>query len=441
MRKHPWIYLLFLATLVLFASACNQLPNTEPDRAALGAQTASPTRQPTQTATPTEVIIQGTVSIWHPFEEPHLPALLKTIAAFQEQYPNVYFDVTYVPLFDLRSSFEQAALAGGGPTILIAPGEWGPAYYEQALIADLSDLAEAELLNTLTPPAVDAVRYQDGLIGLPLYLDGVVLFRNMGLIPISPATFDELVSLAESVSSGETYGAYLDRSFFFSGGHLSGLGGTLMTPEGEPAFNNLEGLEWINLLISFERAGPVDFFTDNDLNAFKEGRVGMIIDGTWHRNDLAQAIGEENLAIDPWPIHADGSLSGYVQTHNVYLSPRALSEEQAISWKFVEFLLSPESQRELAEVGLIPSLNGSPVSLAGGAVQINDRLIKEAMLAFVEGTAYPITPEMSNYVNNLDIALRSIFEDAFPADLALQNAEQAIIQSMVEMEATATPTP
>lgn len=377
--------------------------------------------------------------VWHSLEDPYIPALLKTIATFQVEYPNVQFDVLYVPQLDLRASFEQAALEGGGPSVLIGSAEWGPSLYERGLIAGLSDLANPDLLKTLNPAALGASRYQDELIGLPLNIDGVVLFRNQAIIPQQPFTFDELVSLANSASKGDTLGAYLDLSFFFSGAHLTGLGGELMTPDGEPAFNDERGREWVNLLLSFDQAGPTDFFTDNDFIAFKEGRVGFIIDGTWRRNELVEAIGETNLAIDPWPIHADGHLSGFIQADNIYLCPRALDEDHLVSWKFTEFFMSPDSQSELAEVGLIPAASGSPVNIAAGKINITDPLIQQAMIALVEGTNYPLLPEMSIYSMHLDIALKSVFEDGTPPSEALKTASEAIKEAVLSLHATPTP--
>jgi maltose-binding protein MalE len=380
-------------------------------------------------------VVSGTVSIWHSWEDPYVPALLRRIHEFNTLYPNIYFDVLYVPAIDLRNAFEQASLEGRGPTLLIGQAEWGPGFYDTGMVADLSSLVPAEVLNALNPAAVGTGRYKDALISIPVDIRGVVLYRNMSIIPIAPSTFEELVSLAKDATHGKTFGAVMDRSFFYSGAHLMGLGGRLMTPEGLPAFNDEKGLAWVSLLQAYSDAGPAEFFTDNDLTLFKEGHAGMIIDGTWNRSALAEAIGVQNLAVDPWPIHAGGALSGFVQAESIYLSPRALDEEHSASLKFLQFFLLPESQAAVAEVGLIPALSGSPVNLAASQVQISDRLIAQSMLALVDGATYPVIPEMATYSSQLDIALKSIFEGGIPPNVALQRAEEAILSD------SATPAP
>ena len=89
----------------------------------------------------------------------------------------------------------------------------------------------------------------------------------------------------------------------------------------------------------------------------------------------------------------------------------------------------------MAEVGLIPALSGSPVNLAASQVQITDRLMSQSMLALVDGTTYPVIPEINAYSSQLDIALKSIFESGVPPQVALQRAQEAILSS------AATPAP
>lgn len=431
----------FILIILLFLTAC--AGGTSPDQVVVPSNTITPrvTKTPTLTPTPTEVVETGTITIWHSWDEPYLPALVNAISAFQEAYPNVYFDVLYVPELDLQANFEQAAMGGGGPTVLIGPDEWGPSIFEKGLVAGLSDHIAPEVLNTLNPAAVERGRYQGELIGMPVHINGIVLYRNVGIIPGPPFTYNELITLAESATKGDILGAYLDRSFNFAAGHLFGLGGTLMDSAGEPTFDDEVGLQWVNLLLSFDLAGPTDFFTDNDVFAFKEGRVGFLIESTLRRDELEEAIGEGFVAIDPWPIHADGHLSGFVVSENVYLANRALEEDNLISSRFVEFLLSPDVQSEIAGVELIPSISGSPVNVASGEVNIPNPIIKQAMIALTDGYAYPVSPNVTLYRDHIDRALKSVFEAGESPSAALSAASDAIRAALMDEGATQTPAP
>ena len=436
MQLQPRVLLFSLLCCCLALAGCS--PFALPGSQATPAASPTPTSHGLQLITPTPTPSQpaGTVSIWHSLQDDELPALLRPIEEFRQAYPGVQFDVTYVPSLDLRAAYEQAALQGKAPTVLIGSAAWGPSFYDQGLVADLSSLASQDLLDRLNPAGVETGRYQDALISLPLSLEGTVLYRNGALAPIAPATFDELVTFARSATEGGAVGAMLDRGFMTSGAHLNGLGGKWIGPDGAPAFNNELGLAWINLLGAFEQAGPVEYQTDNDLNLFKEGRVGMITDDTRQRQNLAEAVGVENLVIDPWPLTAGGALSGFVQAEGVFLNPRALQEGDQVSWEFVKTLFSPPAQAGLAQVGFIPAIHPDQITAAGDAAPIDDPLILQAMAALAGGAAYPTHPQFSLYLPYLDIAIQSIFNGEASAASALQTAEDAIRAALVS-----TPTP
>jgi ABC-type glycerol-3-phosphate transport system substrate-binding protein len=398
--------------------------------------TTNPYITPTVLLTPTPVIIRGTISIWHSWNEDELPALVQIINGFRQLYPEVYFDVLYVPAQDLQARYELETRQGSGPTLLLGPAEWGPALFEGGLVADLTGLVGQDRLATLNQPALEAGRIQDKQAGLPYSLQGIVLFRNKDIVTLSPNTFDELVTLAQTSTQGEILGAILDRSFYYAGGHLNGLGGKLMDENHLPAFNNEFGLNWIDLLKRFEEAGPPNFFTEDDLKKFSEGKAGWIIEGTWRIPELAETLGLEKVAIDPWPTYEAGRLSGYVFPENIYLSTQAKDDDRLAAKTFLDYFLSPEAQTRLAEVGRIPASSGAALT-----DPVKGPLLAQGMAALAGGTAYPVEPEIVEYNLNLDIALRSIFEQNVPPAEALQIADDNIRQAIQESQADATPTP
>jgi ABC-type glycerol-3-phosphate transport system substrate-binding protein len=188
------------------------------------------------------------------------------------------------------------------------------------------------------------------------------------------------------------------------------------------------------LLREFEKAGPTNYFTDQDLDYFKLGRIGWVIDGTWSLDDLAEAIGQDKLAIDLWPTYLDGRLSGYVTAENLYLNPQVSGSELLAAQKFIEYFLSPDAQNRLAEVGRIPA-----ISSASFADPARGSLLAQAMAALAGGTTYPVVPEMTLYNINMDIALKSIFEEGVPPEQALKTAEEAILAGLGQGQATPTP--
>lgn len=369
---------------------------------------------------------KGTIILWHSWKESEIPALNEVLAAFKNKYPDVTIDVLYVPFDDLRGKFETSVATGGGPTVLIGASDWGPALYDADLVANVSDLAKSAVLNPINDAALGAVQYKGALIGLPQTIKGVVLFRNAKIVPNPVATVDDLLKLNSTPPKGDVYNVNLELGFFFSAAHLNGIGGKLMESNGDPAFNNAKGVEWLNLLNSFAKGGLTEYYTDNDVNLFKAGKVGIIVDGTWNMTGLAEAIGAENLAIDPWPKHSSGHLSGYVQTENIYLSANATGDAKTAGWAFMEFFLSKEAQTILTKAGHIPAIEG---------VTVEDKLMQQAAKAFELGTAFPVIPEMGAYWESMDNALKSVFnENADPA-ATLQKAHDSITAKIKEIRA------
>lgn len=419
------------AILVILAgfylTACQVINPTLPT------PTASPTLRlnPTSTPAPTPTVtrVAGTLSIWHAWDVQKRPALLRTIHDFQTLYPDVVFDVQFVPEIDLKGAFEAASIDGNPPDIVIADGQWGREWFDRGWVADLTGMVAERLIGSLNQAGVAAAQVGNSKVGLPISLEGVVLYRNPNLILASAETMDEMIAFSRQVTQGDVFGAYLERSFFFSGGHLYGMGGRLMDAQGLPAFNDERGLAWIELLRSFERFGLVDFYSDNDIQYFTAKRAGYIIESTRRRNQLVEALGSGSVAIDPFPLLDQGSLSGFVQAENVYLSPAALADGQAAAL-FIETLLSPQSQAYLGETGSIPALKASAAYAPGSQFSIKDELVKQAMAALEAGYAYPPQSLMTIYSPQMDIALQSIFVDGTPPDQALSIAEAAILEAL-----------
>jgi maltose-binding protein MalE len=356
--------------------------------------------------------------------------LNEVIGAFQTKNPEVKFDVLYVPFDDLRGKFETATATGGGPSVMIGASDWGPALFDAELVADVLPDTSAPFLAGLNAAALGAVKYKGALIGLPETIKGVVLFRNKAIIASAPASWDDLVTAAKAATQGDVVGADLERGFFFSAAHLNGIGGQLMDIKGNPAFNNEKGVEWVTLLKSFSDVGPAEYYTDNDVNLFKAGKAGFVIDGTWNMTALAEAIGADNLAIDPWPTYGEnGHLSGYVQTENIYMGTNVTGDDQKAAWAFMQFFVAPDAQAMLANVGHIP---------AAVDVKVTDALMLQAVEAFKLGAVYPVIPEMGSYWGPMDTALKAVFDEGADAASALQTAYDTIKAAVDELHA-ATP--
>ncbi|MGD8753807.1 MAG: extracellular solute-binding protein, partial [Anaerolineales bacterium] len=270
MIKKLWIVLSFLLVVALVLSACG--PSETPTEEPVVTEEPMETEEPEEKMEPEEeeemMTLEGTITLWHALKESEAPGLNAAIESFQAEYPDVTFDVLYVPDTDLRGKYETAAATGGGPSLMLGFQDWGPALYEAELVTDLGDLASLDFLQTINQAALGSVRYDEALVGMPFGLKGVVMFRNTSIVPEAATSFEDLVSKAQAATEGDVLGANLEYGHFFAFAHLNALGGQLMNEAGDPLFNDDKGVEWLNLLNSFKDAGPVEWYTDNDVNLF-----------------------------------------------------------------------------------------------------------------------------------------------------------------------------
>jgi maltose-binding protein MalE len=189
-----------------------------------------------------------------------------------------------------------------------------------------------------------------------------------------------------------------------------------MYPNGYPAFDNPAGMCWLELLKSFKDAGPVSVNSDDDITRFKQGKVGIIIDGTWNREILLETLGE-NLAIDPWPKHNNGHLSGYVWSENLYVNPNLSDDENEAALIFSTYLLSQEAQKILSQNGLIPAIT---------TIKPENPVLSQIITALVHGTPYPFQRNMKLYFEPLHKAFDAVFKDGTDMADALESAAEEI---------------
>ncbi len=437
--RKPISLVSILSGLVLLLSACTsgisageatQAPSLENAQAQPESITvADPTTTPASNAqrvapeSQAETLRQGATSpmvltLWHGFQDEDLLLLDALLEAYKVHTPDANFDLVYKPYDDLREHYIQAVGNGEGPQLLLGAGEWGPELFDLEAIGDVSGLLSEEILTKINPVALATVSYQDGLIGLPYEMSGIVMYRNRTLLPKAPATFRVLVTQAGILSKGGMLGAYLERGPLYAFPQIAACGGSLYNTNGYPAFNNQSGHCWIELLRSYEMAGPVSFNSNDDLDRFMAGKVGIIFDGTWNLNRLTQALGEQ-VQIDSWPTYNQGRLSGYVWTEDIFINPVLDEPSKWAVQSLFEFMLSSPAQNILAKNGRIPAV---------ASLGIDHPRTAQAITALSQGTPYPTFPEIAYYWEPLQQALVNIFEGGGDITTTLQTATDQIVQ-------------
>ena len=297
------------------------------------------------------------------------PTYEALIEKFNEEYPNVTINYESVPFGEAQNKFKTAAEAGSGaPDIMRAEVAWVPEFAAAGHLYALDGTALLEDNNFLETPLSSNV-YDGKTYGVPQVTDTLGLMYNKELfekagITEAPTTWEEVGEAAEALKSkAKVDGLYINNGGYFLLPFIYGEGGDLLDTEAESILvNSPESVAGIKTAQDLVKSGAAVKPDANDsygtmMTLFKEGKVGMIINGPWETaamSDDPNFGGFENLGVAPVPAGSAGA-GAPVGGHN-YVIYSGMDESKAdAAIAFVNFMASPESQAFAAEeLGVLP---------------------------------------------------------------------------------------
>lgn len=412
--------------LALAASGCQAVApvaTTTPTNGAPVALPPSP-RPPTPTApaTPGLPAPSATVTVWLAWEADDLAALRRLLQVFMADHPEVGVRLVYYPPAELHAAYRAAAGRPDGPTVVIGPSEWGVPLWQDGLTQDLAGLLAPGVRQGLFPVSLSLVTYGEIALGVPLSLEGVVLYANRDLMPETAARVEDLVALPANPDQDPPPPGVPDFGFRFIGSWLSACQGEWLDVRARPAFDTAGGACWLELLRVLAPEGAFVQNSDDDRQRFEAGQAPWLIDGTWNLPHLAAALDPQSLAIDAWPVHRPTSLplAGFTWTENAYVTSGLPPADLEAAWELLRFLAAPDAQTVLAD-----PLGAARLPVAREAV-VADRLMAEALRAITRGVPYPLPGEIALFAEPLEQAARTYIRQGLEADYLLERARERI---------------
>jgi maltose-binding protein MalE len=368
------------------------------------------------------------VSIWASWEAEDVAALADLLEAFQQQHPRVQVRLSYYRPAELLGAFEAAAAAGQGPTILLGPAAWGPGLLRGGLIRDVSSRLLSEQRESIPALVWSQASSSGAVVGLPVRLRGVVLYRNRMLAAQPAGSLEDLLAQAATASTRYAAEPVFDLGFEFSGAQLTACGGTLLRAGGGLAFDEATGICWLNLLYRFRQVGRPVFDSSADRATFVAGHSPWLIDTTDALPEIVQALGAENVSIDAWPATEQDSLqlSGYVWSDNAYLAAGINTADLEASWALASLLIGPEEQARHAQA------KGSWFLPVLETVRPLEPLAAQAQDVLLGNTAMPIAYNLEVYTVPLERAVSSVVGQAGDPVEALERATEIIHNELTQ---------
>ncbi|WP_374928028.1 extracellular solute-binding protein [Kytococcus sedentarius] len=290
-------------------------------------------------------------------------ALNEVKTSFEEEQ-GITVAVQTVANEQLRQQYKDATGAGEGPDIIVAPHDWAGEFVQDGVIAPVQ-LSE-ETLNSFSPEAAEATKYDGQTYGTPYAVEGLGLIRNTELAPEAPKTMEELVETGQSLvkdgkaknvmslqvgKQGDAYHAYP---------FLAAYGGSLFAKEDGGGYSSeltvgsddmVKGAEkWAWL--AEQKALNTNIDSSNALSLFAEGDAPYVISGPWALEQAEEAgISYEVSAIPPF--EDGGQPVSPLGVQMFYVSAKA--ENGVIAQEFVSnFAATDEVQLAMFEAGQRP---------------------------------------------------------------------------------------
>lgn len=355
---------------------------------------------------------------------------------FEKQY-GVPVNVEIVG-FDSISKLVLEGPAGQGADIVWGPSDQVGIGYDAGVLLEMDPVIVKAMNEELQPAAVNSVKIDDQLWGIPMSMETICLFYNKDLVETPAATMEEILEEAKAQNKPEenllyflfTVGGYQFYAFMTAYGYeLFGADGT--DPD-SPGFDTPECLEALKFLATMKEGMPVnaedaqmseaEFMNQN----FIDGKTAYMINGPWALTAFDEAGLDYGVAPLPTvggnePVPFAGIMNNYVSYYTEY--PIAAQ-------MFAMFMASKEGGEILYKNDARISTRIDAATLPGVK---DDEHIKSFIQQFEHTNATPTVSRMSYFWE----VTESTFKLVFDGKLSPEDGQKKLItdfQALVDSE-------
>jgi arabinogalactan oligomer/maltooligosaccharide transport system substrate-binding protein len=370
------------------------------------------------------------ITVWTHFGDADLAWLQDEAAAFESAF-GVSVNVVNVDLGEIKQRMLLAAPQGEAADLVVPiPHDQIGEMAVGGVLADMSQFATQAYLADLTEQARLAFTFGGRLFGLPMYVEGPALIVNRALVEEVPATFEEMLELANELTTDDTFGfLYNIGDLYFSYAFIRGEGGYIFGREadgdldpsdiGLASEGAVRGAELVKAFRHEYGLIPegVDYGVADGL--FIDGALAMIYNGPWAIANYRDA--GLDIEVMPLPPKADGSeFSGFMGVQGILMNQ--FSQNRVDAANFAKWITRPDAQVRLAQLtGKIPASQGAAAQVA------DDPIVAGFAAALANAEPMPNIPEMGNVWGPMNDALTVILGDpASDVPAILENAVNQI---------------
>lgn len=405
------VSLLVISASVLAACAPAATPTAAPATEAPSVATEAPTEPATEA--PTEAPAPVTLQYWHTHSDPETAQLDKVIAAFESANPGIKVETTRYAYNDYKTALLTAISSGQVPDVARLDIAWVSEFADQEALVQLDgNLPDFDnIIKGTYPGPLSTNVWKGHYYGLPLDTNTQVLLWNKDVfeaagISAPPATMEEFAADACEVnrSPSETRYGYAEGGTYFwaPAPVFYAMGGKITDEDITTATGYINGPESVAAFTMLKDLYDKGCMSPNLLGGgiatdagHAEGTYAMIIDGPWMVDIYKNNYPDFKVNFAPIPTGPQGTTSSVVGGEDVVVLEGSKNQEAAMKW--AAYLLSPEAQKMMAEVGQMPTL----ASLAGDpAMPPYFAVFQEQLKTAQARVPHPKWSDMDNAINN-----------------------------------------
>jgi arabinogalactan oligomer/maltooligosaccharide transport system substrate-binding protein len=354
--------------------------------------------------------------------------------AYTAEHPHVTFEIASKDVETLREDFLTAGLAGSLPDLLWTVNDHAGPFTDAELILPVDDVAD---LSKYVGSALAAVELDGQTWGVPISNGNhLMLLYNKDLVETPPADTDELIAMAQELTSGEQYGlVYNQTEPFWLVPWLGGFAGAVFAEDGKtPTLNTQEMIDTLQFLYDIKYTTPI-IPAESDYNGadtlFKEGKAAMIINGDWSLGGYNDTLGDK-LGVARIPmVTATGEWPAPYTSGVYFMLPEGLegAKLEAVQG-FMSFVTNPTNQAlMIAKLNRLPALEAA----LDDPLIADSPTLKGSADQMVVGTPMPTVSEMRCNWDSMKPEMQAVLADTkSPEDAAaaMQAAAEACIESL-----------
>lgn len=325
-----------------------------------------------------ETVTTITLSGWQssPIEKQRIEQVLKN---FELTYPHVR--VKYEIISDQYMDVIKTRLIGdAAPDVFYLDAFEAPLLMTNDVLEPLDNYITEDFdLADFEPSLLEAFKEDGKIYGLPKDFSTLALFYNkqafnQASLTEPPKTWEELRAYSRQLTVDsnrdgrrERYGfgvaPELARQYFM----IKAFDGRLVDEKGYASFASSESLKGLQLVIEQYRkdqssAQPSDVGTSSGSEMFGQGKVAMVIEGSWAIPYLKETFPNIKFATTEVPLV--GSKQGTMAYTVAYVMNKKAKHKDA-AWKLIAYLTGKEGMKAWAQEGQVLPSRKSVLSSLG----------------------------------------------------------------------------